>query len=335
GDFRVQQGGRLQLPGEQALQPAPRPAVVVDDDLVARQDFLQRLQRGEMAPGHDADAHGHAAQVRQPLAGRARPQIDAEARDSVHVGDEPAHAGARVTDAAPVARRVHGRQCLDKWAVLWPLLIRVSRVRADLMHDLLQKFRLQAFVLVIPFFQGDPFVESHEVWNNLDGGPFLRRHGSLLTARECESYLGIGDGPSTDVEATGRKRSFAGTMRDKMAQAGAQYCPTQRTASLRARVSKRVLVILVLGLLGACEQMGGLQGNRAKKAAREVQGLNGPVRSVSVADAVPVDKDGTWEPGEQKLASADTYDKQGNRTEHVVYRPDGTVDSKIVFTYDD
>jgi len=96
-----------------------------------------------------------------------------------------------------------------------------------------------------------------------------------------------------------------------------------------------VLVILVLGLLGACEQMGGLRGNRARKAAREVQGLNGPVRSVSVADAVPVDKDGTWEPGEQKLASADTYDKQGNRTEHVVYRPDGTVDSKIVFTYDD
>ena len=109
-----------------------------------------------------------------------------------------------------------------------------------------------------------------------------------------------------------------------------------QAASLRARVNKRALVILALGLLGvSCEQLSGLRGNRANKAAREVQGLNGPVRSVSVAVAVPVDKDGTWEPGEQKLASADTYDKRGNRTEHVDYRPDGTLDSKIVFTYDD
>src|SRR5438132_14151754 len=123
-------------------------------------------------------------------------------------------------------------------------------------------------------------------------------------------------------------------MGGKIVRVDAQHCGTQKTAALRVRVSNPVLVSVVLGLLGgACEQLG-LRGNKANKAAREVQGLNGPVRSVSVAVAVPVDKDGTWEPGEQKLASADTYDKRGNRTEHVVYRPDGTLDSKIVFTYD-
>lgn len=124
-------------------------------------------------------------------------------------------------------------------------------------------------------------------------------------------------------------------MKGKIVRVNAQCCRTDKAVSLRARGITRVLVILVLGLFCvSCEQLGGLRGNR-KKTVREVQGLNGPVRSVSVATAVPIDKNGTWEPGEQKLASADTYDKQGKRTERVVYTSDGTISSKIVFTYDD
>lgn len=98
---------------------------------------------------------------------------------------------------------------------------------------------------------------------------------------------------------------------------------------------KRVLITLVLGLLCvSCDQIGGSRGGGAKRTVREVQGLNGPVHSVSVAVAVPVDKNGSWEPGEQKPVSTDAYDKSGNSTEHVVYTSEGTVSGKIVFTYD-
>ncbi len=98
---------------------------------------------------------------------------------------------------------------------------------------------------------------------------------------------------------------------------------------------KRVLVALALGFLCvSCEQTFRLGGSGARKTTRELQRINGPVRSVSVATAVPIEKDGTWEPGEQKPASTDAYDKSGNRTEHVVYTSEGTVGGKIVFTYD-
>jgi antitoxin component YwqK of YwqJK toxin-antitoxin module len=56
---------------------------------------------------------------------------------------------------------------------------------------------------------------------------------------------------------------------------------------------------------------------------------------VSLAVAVPVDKGGTWEPGEQKPVSEDTYDEKGNRTEQVFYTVAGTVGGKIIFTYDE
>src|SRR5712692_901381 len=98
---------------------------------------------------------------------------------------------------------------------------------------------------------------------------------------------------------------------------------------------KRVLVALALGFLCvSCEQTFRLGGSGAKKTTRELQRINGPVRSVSVAAAVPIDKDGTWEPGEQKPVSADAYAKSGNSTEHVIYTSEGTVGSKVVFTYD-
>jgi hypothetical protein len=97
---------------------------------------------------------------------------------------------------------------------------------------------------------------------------------------------------------------------------------------------KRLFVALALGVLStSCEQLFHPGGSGPQKTTRELQGLNGPVRSVSVAVAIPVNKDGTWEPGEQKPVSMDAYDKKGNRTEHVRSSAEGAISSKIVFTY--
>ncbi len=98
---------------------------------------------------------------------------------------------------------------------------------------------------------------------------------------------------------------------------------------------KRVLIVLALGFLCiSCEQRFRPGGGGARKTTRELQRINGPVRSVSVATAVPIEKDGIWEPGEQKPVSTDAYDKSGNGTEHVIYTAEGAVGSKVVFTYD-
>jgi len=102
-----------------------------------------------------------------------------------------------------------------------------------------------------------------------------------------------------------------------------------------AKSMKRVLVALgVILCCTSCERVFHPGGGGPKKTAREGQGLRGPVRSVFVATAVPVDQGGGWEPGEQKPVSLDTYDKRGNRTEYVAYTADGAVSERAAFSYD-
>ena len=98
---------------------------------------------------------------------------------------------------------------------------------------------------------------------------------------------------------------------------------------------KSRLVALVCGLLSlSCEHLFHPAGAGPKKTAREVRGLSGPVRSVFTTTAVPLDKDGKWEPGQQKPVSFAAYDVTGNRTEQAVYNFDGALNGKIVFTSD-
>src|SRR5574341_932241 len=99
---------------------------------------------------------------------------------------------------------------------------------------------------------------------------------------------------------------------------------------------RQLLVVFLLGMLCAsCEQMFSLGGRGVKRTTREIQSLNGPVRSVFIAVAVPVNRDGRWEPGGQQPVSVTVYDKRGNRTEHTLYTAEGTIASKILFAYDE
>lgn len=97
---------------------------------------------------------------------------------------------------------------------------------------------------------------------------------------------------------------------------------------------KQVLVVLgVLLCCTSCERILHPRGG-PKKTTREIQGLRGPVRSVFVATAAPIDQGRGWEPGEQKPVSLETYDKQGHHTEYVAYTPDGAVSERTAFSYD-
>jgi hypothetical protein len=150
----------------------------VDDDLIAGQDLLQRLQRGEVAAGHDAHAHRNAAQIAEPRPRRSRPHVDPEARHAVHVRHELAHAGAGVADASPVTRGVGDQGALDEGLVLRPGLVGVAPVPAHAVHDVVEQLGLEPLGLEVALLQRDPLLEPHEVRNDLDPRPFgLPRHG--------------------------------------------------------------------------------------------------------------------------------------------------------------
>jgi hypothetical protein len=98
---------------------------------------------------------------------------------------------------------------------------------------------------------------------------------------------------------------------------------------------KQMLVTLgVILCCTSCERVLHPRSGGPKKTARELQGLRGPVRSVFVASAAPIDRGKGWEPGEQKPVSLETYDKHGNHTEFIAYTPDGAVIERTVFSYD-
>ncbi|OLC31229.1 MAG: hypothetical protein AUH81_18465 [Candidatus Rokubacteria bacterium 13_1_40CM_4_69_5] len=150
----------------------------MDDDLIAGQDLLQRLQRGEVAAGHDAHAHRHAAQIAEPRARGSRPHVDAKARHAVHVGHELAHAGPGVADASPVTRGVGDQGALDEGRVLGPGLVGVAPVPAHAVHDVVEQLGLEPLGLEVAFLQRDPLLEPHEMWNDLDPRAFgLTCHG--------------------------------------------------------------------------------------------------------------------------------------------------------------
>lgn len=94
-------------------------------------------------------------------------------------------------------------------------------------------------------------------------------------------------------------------------------------------------VVLLLGLFFvSCRQGLHLGGSGPQQTAREAQGLNGPVRSVFIATAVPVDKGGQWEPGQPQPVSFAAYDVKGRRTEQEFYTAIDAPGGKSVFRYD-
>lgn len=96
-----------------------------------------------------------------------------------------------------------------------------------------------------------------------------------------------------------------------------------------------LLIAVVCSLFFAsCDHLVPSERTAPRKTPREVNGLSGPVRSVFIATAAPVNKSGRLEPEQQQPVSFDVYDARGNRTEHISYTSAGSIGEIIVFTYD-
>ena len=84
----------------------------------------------------------------------------------------------------------------------------------------------------------------------------------------------------------------------------------------------------------SCESFLSPDARRQTATARDVLGLRGPVRSLSLFQAVLAKKGETWEPQEAVPTRIEQFDRRGNLTEHLSYDPGGTLRERVVFSYD-
>ena len=93
------------------------------------------------------------------------------------------------------------------------------------------------------------------------------------------------------------------------------------------------LLVWGLGLVaGSCEQLG---REGAGTSVRQADALRGPVRSVTVTQAELMKKDGQWDIRQQRTLHTASYDRQGRKTEQLVYAEDGVEQLRLRFRYDE
>ncbi len=94
-------------------------------------------------------------------------------------------------------------------------------------------------------------------------------------------------------------------------------------------------IVFLLGFLCmSCESFLSPDARRQTETERDVLGLRGPVRSLSLFQAVLAKKGETWEPQEAVPIRIEQFDRRGNLTEHLSYDPGGTLRERVVFSYD-
>ncbi len=91
----------------------------------------------------------------------------------------------------------------------------------------------------------------------------------------------------------------------------------------------------LIGLLClSCESMGSPGASQQTETERDILGLRGPVRSLSIFRAT-VEKHGDrWESQEELPIRTDRFDRRGNLTERLSYGPEGTLRGRSVFLDD-
>src|SRR5262249_4809201 len=103
----------------------------------------------------------HAGEIFGPPDPRIRPHVDRVARDAVRVGDELAHAGARIADAAPRARVADRLRALQKRLILRPGLVAAGPPLHLSEVDIPHHFGLEALLAEVALFERDPLVQPH------------------------------------------------------------------------------------------------------------------------------------------------------------------------------
>lgn len=99
--------------------------------------------------------------------------------------------------------------------------------------------------------------------------------------------------------------------------------------------TSRLLSVFLLGVLSmACEGFLSPDARHQTQTEREVLGLRGPVRALSIFQAALVEKSDGWEPQEEKPLRVDRFDRRGNLTERLSYDPEGTLGERAVLSYD-
>ena len=97
----------------------------------------------------------------------------------------------------------------------------------------------------------------------------------------------------------------------------------------------RFLGAFLLGLLClSCESVHSPGPGQQTETERDILGLRGPVRSLSIFRAGLVKQGDKWESQTELPIRTDRFDRRGNLTERLSYDPDGTLRERAVFVYD-
>ncbi len=97
----------------------------------------------------------------------------------------------------------------------------------------------------------------------------------------------------------------------------------------------RFLGVFLLGLLClSCESVLSPGPRQQTETERDVLGLRGPVRSLSIFRADLVKQGDKWESQAELPIRTDRFDRRGNLAERFSYDPDGTLHERAVVLYD-
>ncbi len=97
----------------------------------------------------------------------------------------------------------------------------------------------------------------------------------------------------------------------------------------------RLLTTFLLGLLClSCESVSSPGVRQQTETERDILGLRGPIRSLSIFRADVVKQGDRWESQAELPVRTDRFDRRGNLTERLSYDLDGTLRERTVFLYD-
>lgn len=97
----------------------------------------------------------------------------------------------------------------------------------------------------------------------------------------------------------------------------------------------RFLGVFLLGLLClSCESVHSPGPRQQTEIERDILGLRGPVRSLSIFRADLVKQGDKWASQTELPIRTDRFDRRGNLTERLSYDPDGTLHERAVVLYD-
>ena len=174
-------------PSTSAFEARAEAADIGRLDVFERQVLLEPVRHVEMAAGSHADGDRNVLEVFGLVDRRIRTHENRPRRHPVPVGDEPAHAGARIAHAPPGTGALDHFLALGVRPVLRPLkIIEILPAGLGSAEDLPVELDVESLLRKVTLLVGDEIVQAHAFRGDLDAGKACG-HGRSSFESHCSS----------------------------------------------------------------------------------------------------------------------------------------------------